>query len=223
MPSFVTPKKNTQFIFYISLVSQTDTKIMQVNPTLAAADFNVATDDGAPGALGTTPVIDADFTRRVKVTLAAGEMNGDNVTFIASDAAGSEWCDLTINLQTTANQIDDANIVIPPTVAQMDARTIVSADYVVVGDTLARVTLVDTVTTNTDINAARGEPAQGAPSVNPSILVKIDWLYKFLRNKITNDGSDIKVYNDAGAVVDHKAGVSEAGGTVERAEFGSGP
>lgn len=107
MPSFVTPKKNTQYIFYISLVSQANTKIFQVNPTLAAADFNVATDDGAPAALGTTPVIDADFTRRVKVTLSAAEMNGDNVTLICSDSAGAEWCDLTINIQTTARQIDD--------------------------------------------------------------------------------------------------------------------
>ena len=36
-----------------------------------------------------------------------------------------------------------------PTVAEFEARTIVSAAYVVVGDTLARVTLVDTVTTYT--------------------------------------------------------------------------
>lgn len=141
MPSYVTPKKNTEFIFYISLVSQADTKLMQVNPTLAAADFNVATDDGAPGALNTTPVIDADFTRRVKVTLSASEMNGDNVTFIASDVAGAEWCDLTINLQTTAGQIDDI-----PTTTEFEARSLPSADYVVVGDTIAGVTLVDTTT-----------------------------------------------------------------------------
>mgnify|MGYP001569179185 CR=1 FL=1 len=107
MAIYVPPKINTIYIFYISLVSQANTKIFQVNPTLAAADFNVATDDGAPAALGTTPVIDADFTRRVKVTLSAAEMNGGNVTFIASDNAGAEWCDLTINIQTSARQIDD--------------------------------------------------------------------------------------------------------------------
>ena len=106
MATYVPPKINTAYVFYISLVSQANTKIFQVNPTLAAADFNVATDDGAPAALGTTPVIDADFTRRVKVTLSAAEMNGGNVTFIASDNAGAEWCDLTINIQTVATQID---------------------------------------------------------------------------------------------------------------------
>lgn len=40
----------------------------------------------------------------------------------------------------------DWNTVIPPTVAEFEARTIVSADYVIVGDTIARVTLVDTTT-----------------------------------------------------------------------------
>lgn len=104
--SYVTPKKNTEFIFYVSLISQANTKIMQANPTLAAGDFQVSTDDGAPSNLDTIPVVDADFTKRVKVTLSADEMNGDNITLIASDAAGDEWCDLTVNIQTTATQID---------------------------------------------------------------------------------------------------------------------
>jgi len=38
-----------------------------------------------------------------------------------------------------------------PTVAEFEARTLVAADYVVVTDTIARVTLVDTCTTNTDM------------------------------------------------------------------------
>jgi hypothetical protein len=57
-------------------------------------------------------VVDADFTKRVKVTLSAAEMNGDNITVIFSDAAGAEWCDLIVNIQTSAEQIDtlDTNI-----------------------------------------------------------------------------------------------------------------
>lgn len=107
MATYVTPKINTEYIFYISLVSQANTKVFQANPTLAAGDFKVATDDGAPANPATLPAVDADFTRRVKVVLSASEMNGGNVTFIASDAAGSEWCDLTINIQTSARQVDD--------------------------------------------------------------------------------------------------------------------
>lgn len=67
------------------------------------------------------------------------------------------------------------------------------------------------------------EPGQEAPPATTTLVKKIGYLYKFLRNKVTNDGSDIKVFNDAGAVVDQKAAVSEAAGTVTRDEFATGP
>ena len=100
------PKKNDTagYTFYVSLVSQADTKIFQVNPTLAACDVKIAIDDGAPANLGTLPAVDADFTKRVKVVLSQAETNGDNVTLIFTDAAGAEWCDLTINLQTVPDR-----------------------------------------------------------------------------------------------------------------------
>jgi len=107
MPSYVPPKKNTAYVFYVSLISQANTKIAHVNPTLVAGDVKVAVDDAAPANLATLPVVDADFTKRVKVSLSTAEMNGDNITVIFSDAAGAEWCDLTVNIQTTATQIDN--------------------------------------------------------------------------------------------------------------------
>src|SRR5881397_2851691 len=107
MPSYVTPKKNTQFIVYCSLVSQADTKLFQSNPTLAAGDVKVSTDGGAFANLGTLPTVTPASGRGVKVTLSAGEMNGDNILVVFSDAAGAEWCDLSISIQTSANQIDD--------------------------------------------------------------------------------------------------------------------
>ena len=77
--------------------------------------------------------------------------------------------------------------------------------------------VVDALATDT-----YAEPGQGAPGATISLAAKINFLYKLLRNKVTNDGTDIKVYNDAGAVVDQKAAVSESGGTVTRDEFGTG-
>ena len=68
----------------------------------------------------------ADFLTAAKIADAA---------FVADNFAAS-----------SLNGKGDWNTVVPPTEAQMNARTIVSADYVVVGDTLARVTLVDTTT-----------------------------------------------------------------------------
>ena len=102
MASFVPPKINTAFTFYVSLTSQADANVMQANPTLAAGDVKVAIDDGAPANLGTLPAVDADFTKRVKVVMTGAEMNGDNITVIFSDAAGAEWADLSVNIHTSA-------------------------------------------------------------------------------------------------------------------------
>lgn len=109
MPTYLPCKKNgtNGYVFYVGLVSQANTKIMQANPTLAAGDVKIAIDDGAPANLGTLPAVDADFTKRLKVTLSQAETNGDNLTIIFSDAAGAEWCDLTINIPTVARQLDD--------------------------------------------------------------------------------------------------------------------
>lgn len=112
MATHVPCKKNDAngYIFYISLVSRADTRIFQANPTLAAGDFKIAVNDGAPNNLGTLPVVDADFTKRVKVVLSQAETNGDNVTIICSDADGAQWCDLTINIQTSAQTIDEMDV-----------------------------------------------------------------------------------------------------------------
>jgi len=112
MASSYPPVKNSELIFYIGLKSQANPLVFQANPTLAAGDVKVAVDDGAPANLGTLPVVDADFTKRVKVTLSASEMNGDKITVIFSDAAGSEWCDLMLEIHTAAQLLDtmDTNI-----------------------------------------------------------------------------------------------------------------
>src|SRR3990167_10142131 len=93
-------------IFYISLRPRTPTGAWQANPTLATGDVQIAIDDGAPANLGTLPVVDADFTKRVKVTLSQAETNGDNLTIIFSDAAGDEWNDVRIDIQTVSGNFD---------------------------------------------------------------------------------------------------------------------
>ena len=136
MPSYVTPKKNTAFILYVSLVSQANTKIMQSTPTLAAGDFNVSTDGGSLGALATTPTVTPASSKMVKISLSAGEMNGDNITVVCSDAAGAEWCDLVVNIQTSARQVDD--LAYPATTGRsmvVDSAGLVDANTVKIGPT----------------------------------------------------------------------------------------
>ena len=107
MPSYVTPKIGTQFIYFKSLVSQADANLFQVAPTLAAGDVTVSTDGGALNNITTLPVVTPAGGRLVMVTLSAAEMNGDNVDVVFSDVAGAEWQDQTWNIQTTTQQIDD--------------------------------------------------------------------------------------------------------------------
>lgn len=100
-----------------------------------------------------------------------------------------------------------------PTKAEMDAAHALLA-------TPAQVKTQAVAALNTDTYA---EPGQEVPTATTTLVDKIGYLFKFLRNKITNDGTDIEVYDDAGTVVDQKAPVSEAAGTVTRGEFISGP
>lgn len=107
MTTYFPPKKNTQYICYVSLVSQANTAVFQSNPTIAAGDFRVSIDGGALTNLATLPAVTPASSKMVKITLSTSEMNGDNITVIGSDASGAEWCDICLNLQTSVRQVDD--------------------------------------------------------------------------------------------------------------------
>jgi hypothetical protein len=107
MSAGVIPKKNTEFTFYVGLVSQANTKLLQNNPTLAAGDVLVSTDGGATSNLDTLPAVTPASSDMVKVTVSAAEMNGDDVAIVFSDVAGAEWCDLLVHFKTDTRQIVD--------------------------------------------------------------------------------------------------------------------
>lgn len=107
MASQVTPKRATAFTMFVSLVSQANLNIFQVNPTLAAGDVKVSIDGGAFANITTLPSAVPAGGASLQLDLSATEMTGDNIVVKFSDAAGAEWCDLFINIQTTAQQIDD--------------------------------------------------------------------------------------------------------------------
>lgn len=107
MASYVTPQYGVEYIFYVSLVSQANAKIMQSNPTIASGDWKVSKDGGALANLSTLPAVTPASSKLVKVTVSATEMQADNVTIIFSDASGDETCDIVINIQTSVRRIDD--------------------------------------------------------------------------------------------------------------------
>lgn len=77
--------------------------------------------------------------------------------------------------------------------------------------------VVDALATDT-----YAEPGQGAPAATTTLAAKINYLYKFLRNKMTSTATEISLYNDAGNTVDQKATHSDDDTTYTRGEWGSG-
>lgn len=122
MPSYNPVIKNGAdgAIFYVSLLPRTPTGGYQANPTLAAGDVKIAIDDGAPANLATLPAVDADFTKRVKVTLSQAETNGDNLTVLFVDAAGGEWNDCRIDIQTVSGNLDSIKTVVDSNATKLD-------------------------------------------------------------------------------------------------------
>ena len=107
MASQVPPLRAAAFTYEISLVSQGDTDIFQVNPTLAAGDIVVYQDGALDGNADNIPTV-VGAGKIITHTLSIAEMTADRVTVIYSDAVGDEWQDLIVNIHTvTTSQIDD--------------------------------------------------------------------------------------------------------------------
>ena len=73
---------------------------------------------------------------------------------------------------------------------------------------------------NTDTFA---EPGQEAPAATNTLVKKIGYIFKFLRNKITQTSTTMSVFADDTTTVDQKATVSDDGTTYTRGEIGTGP
>jgi hypothetical protein len=104
-------------------------------------------------------------------------------------------------------------------VAATFATDSIAADALA-ADALAEINaqVVDALATDT-----YAEPGQGAPAATASLKDKIGYLYKNWRNKKTQDATTFELYNDAAAVVDQKAAVSDDGTDATKGEIGTGP
>lgn len=100
-------KKNAAHVTYIGLVSQSDTKKLQANPTIASGDFKISKDGGAFANLTNLPTVTPAAGVAVQLSLTSTEMNADRVVITAIDAAGDEWCDQMLVIETSVRQIDD--------------------------------------------------------------------------------------------------------------------
>ncbi len=135
MSEYAVAKRAVAWKGEISLVTQADTKLFQSNPTLATGDVKVAKDDGALANLTTLPY-STNSDKRVEVALSATEMTADNVYVIFSDAAGAQWCDQGLNIQTGTRALED--LAYPATSGRslvVDANGLADATTVKIGPT----------------------------------------------------------------------------------------
>lgn len=114
---------------------------------------------------------------------------------------------------TTSHTDTEGDLIVRCTAAGADETEAVSQVSALLTNVDAIVALLD---------AARGEPGQGAPPVNPDMATKVDYLYKWARNKKDNNGTESKYYADDGTTVDHKQSTAESGGTVTIGEMATG-
>lgn len=150
MASMVPPVKNVAYRFFWGLVSQANTNLLQVNPTLAAGDVKVSVDGGAFNNITTLPVVTPAGSTAIQVDLSADETNGDNIQIQWIDAAGSEWCSILINLQTVLRKIDDlAFPVVPGNGIDVTATGGVGIDW---GNVENQATAVNLSATNIDVD-----------------------------------------------------------------------
>lgn len=96
------PKKNEDFVIYISLEDMANPGLFKSNPTIAAGDFKISKDGGALANFATLPAVTPASSKAVKIELSSTEMNCDNVMLICSDQTSPpEWADLAISIPTT--------------------------------------------------------------------------------------------------------------------------
>ena len=230
MATMVPPQKGVEYIFYTTLVSQADVKLMQDTPTLASGDVIVTTDGNAVTNLDTLPAVDPAASFFVKVTVSATEMNGDNIIVLFHDTAGSEWCDKSFNVQTAGQSLNamDTNIDDIETdtneLQGLIASSKIAAQVKGIDDIDFTATMIATLATEladalgTD---AMSELSQGIPTATPTYEAALMLLYMIARNKVTTTASELGVYNDAGTKIAKKA-LDDDGTTYTEDEMISG-
>jgi hypothetical protein len=177
----------------------------------------------------TTGKLDAAIVAKGS-TFSSGQLTAALEAFVGT----TDWDDAIGGLSTLSTAdldtaIDAAGLSTLSTGDLDDALTAYAPTTEAVSDITAAifVTPANKLRTDTQGNvllttAARAEPGQGAPAVNADAMKKLDYLFKSWRNKKTQDATTWSLYNDAGAVVDQKATISDDGTTATIGEIGSG-
>ena len=164
---------------------------------------------------------------------------GDHLTALATQASVTAIDDL-LDSEMPALTTAVADI---PTVAEFEARTLVSAGYAsptnITAGTITTVTNLTNAPTVGDLTAAMkasvkaevvdslnadtyAEPGQGTPGATISLAQKIGYLFKAWRNRTTQTATEYALYADDAVTKDQEAAVSDNGTTLDRGEVATG-
>ncbi len=195
----------------------------ELNATGAGSGTYDETTDSLQGSGDADPTIQ-DLVDAVLDEPLAGHADAGSVGEGISNAssAGDPWSTAlpgAYGAGTAGKLMSDANVAVT---SGTHGNAALNTDIDAIA-TLLALTDADAASILALLDDARTEPAQGAPPVNPDLATKIDWLYKLMRNKITQTATTMSIYNDAGNVVDHKSTVSDDATTYTRGEIVSGP
>jgi hypothetical protein len=91
----------TALNLYVALIDSASHYVCKSTPTLAAGDFTISKDGGAFGNLATLPVVTPAASYGVLIALSSTEMTCAHALIICHDAAGAEWDDLRIIIDTS--------------------------------------------------------------------------------------------------------------------------
>lgn len=178
--------------------------------------------------LATFRIVTAESTAGLsEVTVNAVVAGAITAAAIAADAIGASElaADAVTEIQTGLSTLTQANIRTAVGLASANLDTQLSTiDDFLDTEVAAILAAVDTEVAAilALLDNARAEPGQGAPPVNPDMATKVDYLYKWARNKKDNDGTDNRFYADDASTIDHKQSVAESAGTVTVGEMRTG-
>ena len=98
-------KKGEAAKIYLTVNSQALPGTFQVNPTIAAGDFQLSQDGGAFANPSTLPAVSPAGGCQIEVQLSAVETYADHLGILGSDLAGVEWCDVYVSIYTDTETI----------------------------------------------------------------------------------------------------------------------
>jgi hypothetical protein len=193
------------------------------------ARWIASTLQAVPGASGGLFIAGTNAATSVTTALTANVIG--NVTGNVSGSVGSVTASVNVGQLAGQTVTAAAGVTFPTSVASptnITAGTITTVTNLTNAPTSGDLTATMKASVNAEVldvlnTDTFAEPAQGAPGATITLAAKIGYLYKFLRNKVTQTSSTFSVYADDASTVDHKATVSDDGTTFTRGEIATGP